>query len=337
MATLGSGGVDRISGLPDDLLHCILIRLRSTRAAARTSVLSRRWRRVWAHLPELHLFYSAASARTHDRVDAALAASSAPAINHLEITASYLRTPRRLCRVPARRVSGWLRLASQRNLAGSLRLDVPYVLTDDDDDEDEDPVLLPVCDRATSIILELCRHKLRIIQVGGASFMALNTLTIWRARMDIQELEDVISSRCPNLKDLNLKSIVLKGGPRLSIRSDSLEQIEIRTSFQDTVEIAAPNLQKLTQVVSGDAYIAAPMLSELCWEGYFQPSRHHIIGPRRHLRRLNISINGLSNTLLMQQFDTVDELTLKIFDLKGTEQYERFLSEISRLSKLFRL
>ncbi|TVU23158.1 hypothetical protein EJB05_30244, partial [Eragrostis curvula] len=37
-------GEDRISGLPDVLLHCILVRLGSARAAARTRVLSRRWR-----------------------------------------------------------------------------------------------------------------------------------------------------------------------------------------------------------------------------------------------------------------------------------------------------
>ncbi|KAF0905149.1 hypothetical protein E2562_000945 [Oryza meyeriana var. granulata] len=46
---------DYISGLPNELLHHILIRLLSTAAAARTSVLSRRWLRVWAHLPELVL------------------------------------------------------------------------------------------------------------------------------------------------------------------------------------------------------------------------------------------------------------------------------------------
>ncbi|TVU38501.1 hypothetical protein EJB05_11874, partial [Eragrostis curvula] len=38
--------MDRISGLPDELLHGILARLRSARAAARTSLLSHRWRRL---------------------------------------------------------------------------------------------------------------------------------------------------------------------------------------------------------------------------------------------------------------------------------------------------
>ena len=46
---------DRISSLPDDLLFSILLRIGSIRAAARTSVLSRRWRHVWARLPELRL------------------------------------------------------------------------------------------------------------------------------------------------------------------------------------------------------------------------------------------------------------------------------------------
>ncbi|TVU38525.1 hypothetical protein EJB05_11899, partial [Eragrostis curvula] len=38
-------GTDRISDLPDELLHAILARLRSADAAARTSILSRRWLR----------------------------------------------------------------------------------------------------------------------------------------------------------------------------------------------------------------------------------------------------------------------------------------------------
>ncbi|OEL23164.1 hypothetical protein BAE44_0015813, partial [Dichanthelium oligosanthes] len=46
-------GLDHISGLPDDLLHQILIRLRCARATAHTSVLSRRWRGLWRHLPDL--------------------------------------------------------------------------------------------------------------------------------------------------------------------------------------------------------------------------------------------------------------------------------------------
>uniref|UniRef100_K4A192 F-box domain-containing protein n=1 Tax=Setaria italica TaxID=4555 RepID=K4A192_SETIT len=78
---------DRISGLPDDLLQTILLRLDSTPEAARTSVLARRWRRVWAALPELSFRYQHASPD---------------------------------------RVARWLRFASQR-LTGELRLSMaPY-------------------------------------------------------------------------------------------------------------------------------------------------------------------------------------------------------------------
>ncbi|TVT97168.1 hypothetical protein EJB05_57604, partial [Eragrostis curvula] len=80
---------DRISGLPGDLLHGILVDLGSVRAAARTSVLSRRWRHVWTQIPELILFDRddpPPPASFQTSVDAAIAAHSAPVIEDFQIT-----------------------------------------------------------------------------------------------------------------------------------------------------------------------------------------------------------------------------------------------------------
>ncbi|KAL6614230.1 hypothetical protein ACP70R_036500 [Stipagrostis hirtigluma subsp. patula] len=104
---------DRISSLPDDLLHIILAFLRSTPAAACTSVLSRRWRHVWAQLPELLLENISPPGSI---VDAALAACAASTLRGLTITMPNLAPADHL--TPGR-VSPWLRFASQR-LAGKL-------------------------------------------------------------------------------------------------------------------------------------------------------------------------------------------------------------------------
>jgi hypothetical protein len=47
---LHGGGADLISALPEDVLLEVLVRLRCARAAARTSLLSRRWCGLWTQL-----------------------------------------------------------------------------------------------------------------------------------------------------------------------------------------------------------------------------------------------------------------------------------------------
>ncbi|CAL5062793.1 unnamed protein product [Urochloa decumbens] len=77
---LPDGEEDRISALPDDMLLQILARLGCARAAAHTGLLARRWRGLWARLPEL-TFHRIAPAP----LDTALAMVARPAPSLLDI------------------------------------------------------------------------------------------------------------------------------------------------------------------------------------------------------------------------------------------------------------
>uniref|UniRef100_A0A0E0LM02 F-box domain-containing protein n=1 Tax=Oryza punctata TaxID=4537 RepID=A0A0E0LM02_ORYPU len=87
MSSVDGSGEDRISDLPDKLLHSILLLLPSASDAARTSLLSRRWSRVWTGLPELSFSWSADDpSPCADAVDAVLAAHASPVLHHLAIS-----------------------------------------------------------------------------------------------------------------------------------------------------------------------------------------------------------------------------------------------------------
>jgi hypothetical protein len=170
----GERGEDRISALPDELLHRMLLCLRSARAATRTSVLSRRWCRVWTELPELFLSSNKRLASSIlDEVDAALAAYAAPTLGHLSIN---MQRPRG--HVPANRVAPWLRFASRR-VVGRLSIHVPADRMTAGEEAEELELL--AWGAATAIWLSLERSwRLRVAGV----FAALTELHICCGRME---------------------------------------------------------------------------------------------------------------------------------------------------------
>ncbi|TVT97166.1 hypothetical protein EJB05_57602, partial [Eragrostis curvula] len=316
-------GEDRISGLPDEMLHKILVGLNSVRAAARTSVLSHRWRRVWTQIPKLPLFFrdEPPPGLFMDYVDAVLDASSAPAIEFLWITMPISCGS---MRIPARRVARWLRFTSQR-VVGKFWLDVPEL---DEEEDEEKEVEIPMCDRAVVIYLKLRTYWLLRLPKAGL-FTALKELKIQSATVEGSEITALVSTQCPRLRILSL-FVTLCSSSDVSIRSDSLEVLWFYVDNTSRLEIVGPKLERLTVHNVESHVISAPKLAKLDWDGHVYDSHHHqFVNVGRHLRLLKLG----RICAVASRFDKVDELKLDISIPQDSLGYERFINETSKLPK----
>ncbi|XP_039775950.1 putative F-box/FBD/LRR-repeat protein At3g49030 isoform X3 [Panicum virgatum] len=129
-----AAGEDRLSALPNDV-H-VLLKL-TTRAAARTSVLARSWRRVWALLPTLSFDETADPGRLRDALDG----HEVP-VRSLLVGANG---------AAAESLGAWLPAAARR-VSGDLSL-YSYVRVSEEEEDDEAPqrgvFVLPCFDKAT--------------------------------------------------------------------------------------------------------------------------------------------------------------------------------------------
>ncbi|CAL4980439.1 unnamed protein product [Urochloa decumbens] len=315
-------GKDHISELPDELLNAILVRLRSTRAAARTGALSRRWHHLWTPLPGLFLSEGPRDAAFLDTVDAALAAcDSVPALKGLTVVLS------RGGGIPAERVAVWLRFASE-HVVGPLFLLLP---TPELDGEEEAAAVLdfPACEGVTRVELSL-HGPWRVRPLPSGLFRALTDLTIVCEYMDGSELTALVCKQCPRLTHLKLY-FMLANASDISIRSDSLQSLSFSVCKAWLLEIVAPRLEKLSISISPDeAQITAPKLLEIVWaDGNYDPRHHRFDDVGRRLRLLELG----QIMSLMQKFDEVDELKLGIYIPQGIPGYESFLNETNELPK----
>ncbi|XP_039805148.1 putative F-box/LRR-repeat protein At4g15060 isoform X2 [Panicum virgatum] len=338
-----AAGEDRLSALPDDVLVLILLRL-DTAAAARTSILSRRWRHLWAILPELHFRVAPEPARTR-----AILESHEAALRFLRV--------RTLGAAPDS-VAAWLPAAARR-LSGRfvfINEDAAKEGGEEEEEEEEEQggaFELPCFGKATAIYLGL--RSLGVAMPQAGIFARLTELSLFRVRLHGPcELGDVISSpRCPCLQKLciyfvwglnnlaihsgsllRVELLFVRGLNNLAIHSGSLLRVELDDLGDlQQLTIGAPVLEYLQ--VSGCIFndenqqlasISAPQLVFLYWSDPYDPSSVDL-GKMERVQRLSTSdflVYGPNNLAvahnrgcvrLLERFKVVEDLilTLKYF------------------------
>jgi hypothetical protein len=241
-----SDGADHISGLPDDLLHQILVRLRCARAAAQTSLLARRWRGLWRYLPELTFRDIAPGA-----LDTALAQ-----VARAELCLLDIDVPERH-RYSARGVASMLRIVAR------LAPVVLSVVVWGDINDHKIPVEVPILNRTTSMKLDVQNLYLIPPALGG-EFSVLEKLSILGCQID----SGFLVSQCPCLRVLELCRCWRLG--IIMVHSTTIEELVVDgNGWIGGIDIVAPALKKFTMstYMGRDFNVSflAPMVEDLWW------------------------------------------------------------------------
>ncbi|TVU40419.1 hypothetical protein EJB05_13883, partial [Eragrostis curvula] len=268
-------GEDRLSALPEDILVLILLRLDTISEAARTCVLSHRWRRIWTLLPKLTFNL----APDYRHIPEVLAAPEARSLSSIFVVNQY--------DAPSS-VAAWLPLAARR-LSGDLVLRILGVGPEDDEEVVDAVIPLPCFGNATRIHLALGFLALSLPSSGA--FTRLTELCLMSVLfLGSCELGDVVSSpRCPRLRNLRVCGSV--GLARLDVQSESLLKIDLRHLRLQKINIDAPALKKLILVSCFGrnrpvAVISAPQLVSLRWRNAYDPNYVQLVNLGQ-LQRLN--------------------------------------------------
>uniref|UniRef100_A0A0A9CVF5 F-box domain-containing protein n=1 Tax=Arundo donax TaxID=35708 RepID=A0A0A9CVF5_ARUDO len=246
-------GVDRISGLPDDLIREVLVRLRCTSAAARTSVLSSRWRGLWRHLPDLYF-----RGISPDALRDALAQVACSELSVLDINTT---DPRGWCLNLLSAAGAFSLLRTAARLAPE-----EFIATLGVSIKDE-TFVVPSFHRAKSIKLRVSNFYYPPPLAVGGEFPVLERLSIAECHFNIADL----ISQCPGLRVLE---VVGRDYDIIRVHSATLEELIVdNRSDLGGIDIITPKLKVLTLATNASSdfsmSFSAPIVEDLSCECSF--------------------------------------------------------------------
>ncbi|CAN6275266.1 unnamed protein product [Urochloa humidicola] len=240
------GGVDRLSLLPDKLLGNIISRL-PIKEAARTAVLSRRWRPIWRATPlvllDTHLL-PAGDDVIPDHLDRAHSSAVADAVSLIlaEHPGPFSCVRLTCCYMDDNRAQfvRWLKHMAVKGVRELFLINRPWPL---EAKSSAIPATLFSMAELTCLYLGFWKFPDTVGLPRGAAFPRLRELCLCSVYIEKQEIEFVLS-RSPVLEILSFDGLFLP--LRLRLVSNSLRCLQVQGCKLDNLTVVdAPRLERL--------------------------------------------------------------------------------------------
>ncbi|PWA42795.1 F-box domain, Leucine-rich repeat domain, L domain-like protein [Artemisia annua] len=313
--------IDRLSNLPDDLIHRILSFL-GIKCAIKLSALSSRWRYIWTLMP--YLDFSVKNFAGSTSLSKFVTNFLSRRNNLVEVVSIKLHCYRDFSPGSLRQIMIY---ASSHNIQ---QLDIVYFLSDSIKFplpliRSESLKHLSFKKEPESRYSNNCKRSVLAL-TSTLELPALATLYLHDTTLCCDGNEDINSdtniglfSKCANLKTLTLKSCKVTGLNRLNICHPLLSNLtveDVQGSFND-VNVVAPQLKNLTIDNGLKKYqylISAPGLVSLLYKG------HHCLDLSTDgihlLEKADLCVTGNASALkivcLFQHLQSVKFLTLNL-------------------------
>ncbi|XP_022762482.1 putative F-box/FBD/LRR-repeat protein At4g03220 [Durio zibethinus] len=325
----GENGIDRITDLPDVVLHHILFHL-PIKTIAQTSVLSKRWRSLWSSFPDLDFTsinpigsVPSTNIKPSNEKRSSPDSSSAKRMDFIsQVLAlrnkhSDIRILRFRASLSFSRLNGLIRRAVRQNVQ---ELDVE-VATDDYFNFPRS-VITSESLRVFKLRSRYPGFRLPPPPVMKGGFRSLHTLSLSLVILYSQpSLSDLFTdSSFPRLKKLNLDACF--GLKHLKVSCLVLEDLTLENCFQlHGLEVSGAKLKRL-QVAS-------------CFDAYFDKSWVKINAPS--LRIMVWEYNAITETSSLENLISVHEASIGFFVLHEDKSVTKLQSVSNLLSGLSRV